>query len=136
MRPVPTSEQLFVQARRGDASALRRLFGRYLPDLGRWTRGRLPRWVRTAADTSDLVHDAVVRTLPHLDTFDRRGRRALAAYLRAAVQNRIRDDPRPAARRGVHVARSDALVGASASPLAQAIAAETEARYRAALARL
>jgi RNA polymerase sigma-70 factor (ECF subfamily) len=134
--PAPTSEHLFVQARRGDASALGRLVGRYLPELRRWAHGRLPRWVRTAADTSDLIHDAVVRTLPRLDTFDRRGRRALAAYLRTAVHNRIRDEHRRAGRRGVPQALSDALVDAAASPLDQAIAAEANARYRTALSRL
>jgi RNA polymerase sigma factor (sigma-70 family) len=131
-----TSSRLLERARRGDASAAGRLVARYLPDLRRWARGRLPRWARTAADTTDLIQDAVLRTLGRLDSFDARGRHALAAYLREAVRNRIADEHRRVGRRGIAGPLGDEIAGGGASPLEAAIASETDARYRAALARL
>jgi RNA polymerase sigma-70 factor (ECF subfamily) len=92
--------------------------------------------VRTASDTSDLIQDVLLRTLGRLDAFDLRGRRALAGYLQRAVRNRMRDEHRRAGRRGVPYALPDTLVDPGVSPLDRAIAAETHARYRAALARL
>jgi len=135
-RHSPTSLRLFALARRGDSDALARLVSRYLPELRRWAHGRLPRWIRSTTDTADLIHDALVRTLGRLDAFQPEGRRALAAYLRQAVRNRIRDEHRRAACRGVPDVLRDSLVADGASPLENAIARETERRYRAALARL
>jgi RNA polymerase sigma factor (sigma-70 family) len=131
-----TSRQLVARAQRGDASALGRLVGRCLPQLRRWARRRFPRWARTAADTSDFVQDAVVHTLRRADRFDVRGRRALAAYLRSAVQNRMRDEHRRVGRRGMGQPLSDAFVDRAPSPLDRAMADEAHTRYRAALARL
>src|SRR5690349_24985397 len=34
----------------------------WLPRLRRWTHGRLPAWARSAADTSDIVQDVLLRT--------------------------------------------------------------------------
>jgi RNA polymerase sigma factor (sigma-70 family) len=131
-----TSWRLLARAKRGDASAFARFVTRYLPELRRWTHGRLPRWARTIADTTDLVHDAVLRTLRRLDGIEPRGRRALGAYLRAAVRNRIRDEHRRIARRGMHDVRAEQLPDPAPSPLQAAMTSEMEARYRAALARL
>jgi RNA polymerase sigma-70 factor (ECF subfamily) len=131
-----TSGRLLAGARRGDSSALAHLVGRYLPRLRRWAHGRLPRWTRTAADTSDLIQDALLRTLGRLDAFEPRGRHALAAYLREAVRNRICDEHRRIARWGTSYALPDALAAPAPSPLDSAMTAEVEARYRAALARL
>ena len=133
---TPTSWRLLARARRGDSNALGRLLDRYLPELRRWAHRRLPSWARTGTDTADLVQDAVLHTLGRLDTFDLRGRRARAAYLRGAVRNRIRDEHRRAIRHGVPDALSDTIVDSAASPLDHAIASEMDARYRAALARL
>src|SRR5262245_48487435 len=79
------------RARQGDHSAARILIERALPAVRRWTHGRMPPIARGAADTEDLVQDAVVRTLKHLPTFKHRTVGALQAYLRIAVINRIRD---------------------------------------------
>jgi DNA-directed RNA polymerase specialized sigma24 family protein len=76
---------LLLRARAGDGDALNRLFDHHIPILRRWASGRLPRWARDAADTSDLVQETVVQTLKHLDTFEPRGEGALQAYLRQAV---------------------------------------------------
>jgi RNA polymerase sigma-70 factor (ECF subfamily) len=130
------SWRLLDQARIGDRTALGRLIGRCLPGLARWAHRRLPRWARTAADTTDLIHDAVLRTLRQSRALDLHSRHALAAYLREAVRNRIRDEHRRIARRGVHDPLPDTLVDRHPSPLDRALTREQEARYRAALARL
>ena len=132
----PASWRLLARARRGDSSALGQLVSRYLPQLRRWAHGRLPQWARSTADTSDLIQDAIVRTLARLDAFQPQGRHALAAYLRKAVRNRIRDEHRRSARWGMPGALPDTLVAHGASPLDSAMTSETERRYRAALARL
>jgi RNA polymerase sigma-70 factor, ECF subfamily len=132
-----TSAHLLDRARRGDESALGRLFNRYRSRLLRWAHGRLPRWTRTIADTPDLIQDAIVRTLGRmrLDAFELRGQRALGAYLHEAVVNRIRDEHRRFARRGQPVT-ADEIADREPSPLDRAIGRDVEARYRAALARL
>lgn len=131
-----SSRRLLDHARIGDRSALGRLVGRCLPALTRWAHRRLPHWARTAADTSDLVQDAVLRTLRQSGTLDLRSRRALAAYLREAVQNRIRDEHRRIGRRGVHDALADNLADRAPSPFDRVLTHEQDARYRAALAQL
>lgn len=134
--PDDTSWRLLARARRGDDRALGHLLARYLPRLHRWAHGRLPRWARTMADTTDVIHDVVLRTIRRLDAFEPRGQQALAAYLRQAVRNRIRDEHRRFARRGPHAALPDTLADAAASPLQIAMAGELDARYRAALEQL
>ncbi|HTM24615.1 MAG TPA: sigma-70 family RNA polymerase sigma factor [Vicinamibacterales bacterium] len=133
---TPTSERLLARARDGDAGAIALLVARCLPDLRRWAHGRLPQWVRSAADTNDLIQDAVLGTLARLDAFQPQGRRAIASYLRTAVRHRIADEHRRAARWIGSGELADALPSDAASPLQRAIGAETDRRYRAALARL
>lgn len=131
-----TSRHLLALARLGDAGALGRLLDRHIPQLRRWARGRLPRWARSAVDTSDLLQDAVVGVIPQLGKFEQRGRHALGAYLRAAVQNRIRDEQRRIMRRGLPEALHDELVDSQPLPDDVVIAVETESCYRKALASL
>jgi RNA polymerase sigma factor (sigma-70 family) len=50
-------------------------------------------------ETADLIQDVVARTLPNLDRFEPDRERALQAYLRTAVDNRIRDELRRMGRR-------------------------------------
>lgn len=133
---VPTSQRLLAHAGSDEFGPLGDLISHCLPALRRWAHGRLPRWTRSAADTSDLIQDAIVRTLARLDAFQPRGRRALAAYLRQAVQNRIRDEHRCLARRGFAGEVPEGVAAADASPLDCAIANEAADRYKAALARL
>jgi RNA polymerase sigma factor (sigma-70 family) len=121
--------------RTGASGALDRI-RRCVPGVRRWAHGRLPRWARSIADTSDLVQDAVVKTIGRLDALDDRGRDALAAYLREAVANRIRDEHRRFARRGTSDALAETLRDAAPSPLDRTMASEMHARYVAALARL
>jgi RNA polymerase sigma-70 factor (ECF subfamily) len=136
MSSAPASHRFLAGARTTDSSALGELLRRSLPHLRRWTHGRLPAWARSAADTSDLVQDAILRTLGRLDAFEPQGRRALAAYLRAAVRHRICDEHRRIGRRGTASPLPDDLTATEPSPLDRAIFTETETQYRAALGRL
>ncbi|MCY4078364.1 MAG: sigma-70 family RNA polymerase sigma factor [Acidobacteria bacterium] len=108
-RSSASEGQLLESARRGSQSALAALFTRYSPWLRRWAHGRLPQWVRGALDTSDLVQDSLHRTLSHLPQFEPEHAGALRAYLRRAVDNRIRDELRRAGYRRSVVAPDDPL---------------------------
>jgi RNA polymerase sigma factor (sigma-70 family) len=129
-----TSGHLLARARLGDTNALGRLLHRYLPRLQRIAHGRLPRWVRTAADTADIVHDAIARTLARFGSLDLPEPAAFAAYLTESVRNRIRDEHRRFARRGM--AADATVIDSAPSPLDQQIARDVESRYLTALARL
>jgi RNA polymerase sigma-70 factor (ECF subfamily) len=131
-----SSFELLEQAKAGDADALDRLLGRYLPPLRRWASGRLPRWARDLSDTQDLVQDTVMHALKHMMTFRPQHDGALQAYLRQAVRNRIRDEFRRAHRRPAAAELSDSLPLSEPSPLERAIGAQAIARYDAALATL
>src|SRR5687768_7211409 len=93
------SRELLRRARQGDERALSSLFQRNRNALLKWARGRLPRWARNASDTTDLVHDVLANTLGRIEVFEDRGKGALQAYLRRAVDNRIADELRKVARR-------------------------------------
>lgn len=133
-----SSLQLLRRARGGDASALDALFARHLPRLRRWARGRLPRWTRGLADTTDIVQDALLQTFRRLSHFEPRRDRALQAYLRMAVDNRIRDEIRRVARRPQtdEIESVEPLAVQGPSPLEQTIDREEWARYREGLGRL
>ncbi len=132
-----SSMDLIKRAQRGDRSALSALLVRHVPILRRWAHGRLPRWARAFGDTADLVQDAIVNTIKRLDQFDARGEKALQGYLRLAVQNRILD----VIRRAEIKTWAGEVTGeepdtSQPSPLALAITAQEQERYRRALGRL
>ena len=81
MAPTESTTRLLERARGGVPAALDALFARCVGPLERWARGRLPDWARSLADTQDLVQDA------------------LAACLRQALLNRLREEIRRAKRR-------------------------------------
>jgi RNA polymerase sigma-70 factor (ECF subfamily) len=87
-------------------------------------------------DTGDLVQDAVINALRHLNTFEIRTEGALQAYLRRAVNNRITDLYRRAARRPARQEIPEDLAAGQTSPLEAAIGAEAVERYERALASL
>jgi RNA polymerase sigma-70 factor (ECF subfamily) len=128
-----SSVELLQRVKQGDSVALDRLMARYLLPLRRWARGRLPQWARDMSDTQDLVQDAVVQVLRHLDQFQPHGPGALHAYIRTAVVNRIRDELRRVSRRPAAVEIDEGVRSVSESPLEAAIGAETLDRYEAAL---
>jgi RNA polymerase sigma-70 factor (ECF subfamily) len=132
-----SSLHLLTRARAGDRAALDQLLHRYLPAIRRWATGRLPSWARTAADTDDVVQDAIIKTLRRVDAFEPEHDGALQAYLRQAVLNRIRDELRRAKRQPPGEPLSDDHAAArERSPLEHLIGCESIARYESALARL
>jgi RNA polymerase sigma factor (sigma-70 family) len=132
-----TSVELLARVRAGDREALEVLLFRYVPSLKRWASGRLPRWARDIAETEDVVHDTVVRTLRRIDSFEPQHDGALQAYLRQAVMNRIKDECRRVSRRpNVHTLDDATPDDESLSPLAKAIGREGVKKYEVALGML
>jgi DNA-directed RNA polymerase specialized sigma24 family protein len=119
-----STQRLLARARAGDAEALDRLLARCLPALRRWAHGRLPQFARDMNDTVDIVQEAVMRSLQHLDGFEPRHEGALLAYLRQAK------------RHPMAVEMPDNLALDGTSPLEAAIGAENAVRYERALAKL
>lgn len=135
--PTWSSLHLWRQAKAGRQSAIELLFERQLPPLMRWAHGRLPKWVRTAADTADIVQDVLLQTFRRIDRFQPRGHRALQGYLRRSIQNRITDEIRRGLR--VNIEDRDAQMeqpSTNPSPLELAISQQARARYLAALDKL
>lgn len=130
------SEDLLRRARAGERLALDRLFARYLPRLRRLAHRRVPPWARDAADTDDLVQDAVLGTLKRLDYFEPQCEGALIGYLRRSLINRVRDQFRVAARRPGAVPLDDEQPDTGDSPLTVAARREDRMRYQRALRRL
>jgi RNA polymerase sigma-70 factor (ECF subfamily) len=131
-----SSRRLLERARRGDGSAMERLFARHLDSLRRWARGRLPRAARDAGDTEDLVQEAAANVFRRLPHFEPRRDQALRAYLRQAVRNRVRDALRQRQRRPAPAEIDEQAPAGGPSPLHAAIEAENASRYRAGLERL
>jgi RNA polymerase sigma factor (sigma-70 family) len=122
-------------ARDGDERAISTLFRRQGRWLRQWARGRLPQWARTIHDTADVVQDALLQTFRRIGHFDDRGKGALKAYLRQAVDNRIRDVMRSVGRRPVDGLDDQAfeLPGHDPSPFDEAVEAERRRKYTAAM---
>jgi RNA polymerase sigma-70 factor, ECF subfamily len=131
-----TTLDLLTRARAGDDGAMNELFARYLPHLHRWASGRLPRWARDLADTSDVVQETLVHTFKKIAGFEYRGEGALLAYLRQAVMNRIRDELRKSQTRAERTPLDPEMTDPGLSPLACAIGQQAVDRYEAALATL
>jgi len=135
LSPEATVE-LLALARSGDEAALDRLLQRCIPALRRWARGRLPSSARGALDTADLVQDAVLSAMRHLNAFESRHQGALQAYLRQAVLNRIRDLARQQSRRPERRDFPEDLPSDETAADELVGRAEAWSRYEAALARL
>ena len=128
----PTVE-LIARARTGDTAAVEALMQRCLPALKRWAHGRLPSFARSYMDTGDLVQEAALNTIRHLDTFEPRRVGAMQAYLVQCVINRIRDEVRRVGRHGLTSELPENTPAGDQSPLELAIAAQAYERYRDAL---
>ena len=131
----PTVE-LLKRARVGDTAAVEALLQRSLPALKRWAHGKLPASARGYLETSDLVQEAAMSAIAHLDTFESRHVGAMQAFLRQCVINRIRDEVRRVIRRPNMVQLDDDVQSDAESPLEAALLNETYERYHKALARL
>jgi RNA polymerase sigma-70 factor (ECF subfamily) len=136
MTQPESTAQLLERAREGDQIALDVLFSRYVGPLNRWARGRLPGWARSLSDTQDLVQDVLLQTFKKLDTFESRGEGALAAYLRQALINRLRDEMRRVKRCPPQTALDTRAEDHAPSPLEAAVGREGLDRYERALATL
>ena len=137
--PSTRTKDLLDRVRRnGDSRALSRLFREQGDRLRRWAHRRLPPWARRAADTVDVVQDALIQTFQRLDRFEDRGQGSLQAYLRQAVNHRIRDEMRRVVRRPTYELDGGAwdLPARDASPFDAAEQAEWERAYKAALQQL
>ncbi|MCP4902308.1 MAG: sigma-70 family RNA polymerase sigma factor [bacterium] len=131
-----TSLRLLLRARQGRDSAVEQLFARLLPSVTRWARGRLPLWARARMDTDDLVQEAFGAVFRRIDKIEPRRRRAIRAYLKQAIRNRVLDEIRRAGK--VEVPQEERVDRAAnqTSPLEAAISAENIRRYRDALGRV
>jgi RNA polymerase sigma factor (sigma-70 family) len=85
------SVDLLRRAQTGDEQACNDLLARYLPRLEKWASRKLPQTARTMLDTGDIVQDAVIRGLRHLNTLEIRTEKTLEVYLKRAITNRIID---------------------------------------------
>lgn len=128
--------RLLARFKQGDPEALERLFARYVPDLRKWARGRLPQWARDIADTDDLVQETILQTFKNMKGFEDRGEGAFMAYLRQALMNRVRDEFRKKGRRPELEPLESGIVDGGTSPFDAAIGAQAAGAYEAALGRL
>ena len=131
----PTVE-LVVKARDGDRGAVEALLQRCLPELRRWTHGKLPPHARDALDTGDLVQEAALHMLQRIDSFEPRHVGAMQAYLRKSIINRLRDEVRRVGRRPAPEPIVDEPPADAPSPLEEMLHNESYERYRKALNRL
>ena len=131
-----TTSRLLNRLTAGDLDAGDPLFARLAPRLRRWATGRLPRYARDIADTDDLVQETLLKTFRHLPTFKAAHPRALNAYLRAALMNRLRDELRSWKRRPLEETADEQLSDSAASPLDETIGRAAVERYERALEQL
>jgi RNA polymerase sigma-70 factor (ECF subfamily) len=91
---------------------------------------------RSVEDTDDLVQEVLLQTVRRLARFDYRREHALQAYLRRAIDNRIRNQLRHSHRRPERDELTDDVASRGASTLEDLVGRETMSRYEAALSRL
>lgn len=127
---------LLGRARRGDRTAREELASRYYTILMRFAHGRLPGNARGMLETRDLVQNAVVRGLEHLDRFEPRREGAFLAYLRRILINQVRDEIRGAARRPGLESIEETLPGEGRTPLDHLVGKEAMELFESALAKL
>ena len=126
---------LIEQAQGGDLIAREELYRRVIPRLERFARGRIPLSMRRFSDTQEVVQDAVLRSLNHLDRFTPRWEGAFLHYLSKIVMNRIRDLARRK-RPETPVEDEGGFPGSELSPVEEAVGRETFGQYQEALATL
>jgi RNA polymerase sigma-70 factor (ECF subfamily) len=131
-----SSVELIARVRSGDEQARDALLARYRPRMERWAHGRLPSCARGAADTQDIVQEALLQVARRISMFEPRHDAAFQSYVRKALFNRIRDLTRLARRRPTADALDAAIPASTPSPLEEAVGQEALERYEAALGRL
>jgi RNA polymerase sigma-70 factor (ECF subfamily) len=98
--------------------------------------GRLPPGARDLVDTDDLVQEVLGQTIRRLGRFEYRRTRALQAYVRVALDNRIREELRHRHPFRDETGDSPSLPDPAPGPLQHLVARELVERYESALARL
>jgi RNA polymerase sigma-70 factor, ECF subfamily len=132
---APTVE-LLERARSGDLNAVNAILQRCLPSLKRFAHGKLPQSARGYQDTNDLVQDAALNAMKHLDTFEPRHVGAMQAYLRRSVINRICDEVRRVNRNPPPSELPEDVSAETISAEEVLIGKEAYERYRQALTKL
>ena len=134
---LESTASIFHRAQGGDSHATNELFGRYLPVLLRWARGRLPAHSRRLQETDDLVQMTLTKALDKVRGFEVRREGAFLAYLRTILLNQVREEIRNTRRRPQTVPLPrDLEAPAALSPLERAVGAEGIEHYETALASL
>src|SRR5262245_19422477 len=131
-----SSVELVQRARAGDTQALDHLVARYLPILRHWAAGRLPHGARDLVDTEDMIQETLIKTLRNVEHFEPRHDGAIGAYLRQALNNRLKDEARRVKHRPQRESLLDVHVDDEASPLQQSIGTEALNKYENALGRV
>ena len=126
---------LISRARGGDREAWDAVIGPCLRPLNEFAARWLPPAVRSRIGADDLVQEAILSGIAHLDRFECRHRGAFLAYLRTSIRHRIVDELRKASRRRAAGPCSEPVDGAR-SPLQRIIDQQNVERYAMALARL
>lgn len=90
MNNLSTTVLLLNKIKSGDNDALEQLIGIYYPILMKWAKGRLPFYRRDLAETSDIVHEALMSAMNKISKFNAKRAGAFFAYLRTIILNRIR----------------------------------------------
>ncbi len=133
---LESTYRLLDRVKGGDAAAIELLCQRFLPRLRRWAAGRLPQHARDLLDTDDLVQEVLLRTIRHVGHFEPRRARALQAYVRKALDNRIREELRRVRRHGETRPLGQPPPTDAPSPLEELVGKDLLERYEAGLARL
>jgi RNA polymerase sigma-70 factor (ECF subfamily) len=90
--PVLTETiSLLRLAKNGDPDAVNDLYARYGHRLETVVRLRLGRRLRAKMETCDIVQDALLAALPHIETTEFESNGSFFHWLTSLVENRIRD---------------------------------------------
>lgn len=133
---MESTATLLGRVRAGDERAREELFGRYLPMLQRWARGRLPGYARDSLDTDDLVQVTLLRALRRVEEFEPRREGAFLAYLRRILMNCVRDEIKRTMKRSGQPPADAAMAAQLPSAVEKAIGRQMVERYEAALEQL
>lgn len=130
-------EHTTAVVRGADGAEWNALIGPYLPRLKRFAERRLPAEMRRTIGAEDLVQEAVMSGIKHLNRFEFRHQEAFFAYLLTSIRNRIVDELRRRRCRPVLVPLPEReVVDPAVSPLQRVIARENLERYVKAVALL
>jgi len=133
---VSSTKNLVDQGKAGDQGAFDRVFAKVLPRVRRWAHGRIPRGTRSTGDTADVVQDAALRAWRRINHVTLSQKGDFEAYVRHAVQNRIRDEARVQRRRPAPDQLDIDVQDDQPSPLDQAVEAQAARRYETAFSQL